>query len=195
MNHTRMSRIRRFVHVVGIDDAPFPPGFRGDVTVIAAVMSHARLDGVLTSKLRKDGINATDRLIAMIGKSRFYDQLHLVMLQGIAFGGFNVVDLPRLAGSLRLPVMAVCRRKPDMVVLRNTLMQSVPGGAKKWRLMQRAGPPHSVDHVYVQYSQLTPDEADGVVRALSIHSRVPEPLRLAHLIAGGLSGLPTRQRV
>ena len=36
------------------------------------------------------------------------------LLDGIAFGGFNVLDLPRLARTLRRPCVSVMRKLPDL---------------------------------------------------------------------------------
>ena len=39
-------------HVVGFDDAPFPPHHRGDVLVVGAVYAGTALHGVLSAKVR-----------------------------------------------------------------------------------------------------------------------------------------------
>jgi hypothetical protein len=49
-------------HVVGFDDAPFDHGHRGDVLLVGAVYAGARLDGVLSCKARRDGVNWTGAL-------------------------------------------------------------------------------------------------------------------------------------
>ena len=40
-----------------------------------------------------------------------------MLLDGIAFGGFNVVDLPALAESLGVPCASVMRRVPDLAAM------------------------------------------------------------------------------
>ena len=103
----------RCIHVVGFDDAPFERAFRGDVRVIGAVFAGERLDGVLSGRVRRDGANSTRVLAGMVRASRFFPQLHAVLLQGITFAGFNVVDLPALHALVGLPVLVVSRRQPD----------------------------------------------------------------------------------
>jgi endonuclease V-like protein UPF0215 family len=87
---------RRLSHVVGFDDAPFEREFRGNVPVIGAVFAGLRLEGVLRGDVRRDGANATRTLIDLVTSSKFQPQLQLILLQGIAFAGFNVVDLDAL---------------------------------------------------------------------------------------------------
>lgn len=174
-------------HVAGFDDAPFPPGWRGDVAVVGAVYAGARLDGVLTLRVRRDGRNATTRIARAVRESQFHAHLHLVMLQGIAVAGFNVVDLQGLAALLDRPVLVVARRAPDLERIRRALLTRVPGGARKWRLIQAAGPMEPVAGVYVQRAGLSLDEAEAAVRRFAVHGAIPEPLRTAHLIAGALA--------
>jgi hypothetical protein len=186
---------RRFSQVIGIDDGPFDPRHRGDVPVVGAVFSHLRLEGVLTTRVRRDGANATERLAAMIRASRFAPQLQVVLLQGIALAGFNVIDLHRLHRGLGIPVLVVSRRAPDLEAIRRALLDKVPGGRRKWRLIEAAGPMEAMEGVYVQRAGLEAGEAAALVRRYAVHSRIPEPLRTAHLIAGGLAEGGSRQRV
>lgn len=186
---------RTLSHVVGFDDGPFPLEHRGDVDLIGAVLTDLRLDGVLRGRVRRDGANATGAIMAVIEESRFREHLQAVLLQGIAFAGFNVVDIRALHTRFGLPVLAVTRRRPDLEAVRRALLGHVPGGARKWRLVERAGEPEPAAGVYVQRAGLDLGEAERLIRRLAVHGRIPEPLRTAHLIAGGIALLPTRQRV
>ena len=129
----------RISHVIGFDDAPFAPNHRGDVLVVGAVFAATRLEGVLSAKVRRDGVNATRVLTRMVTESRFHTHLQLVMLQGIALAGFNVIDIQGLSEALQLPVVVVCRRPPDLSAIRQALLTKVPGGVRKWALIEKAG--------------------------------------------------------
>jgi endonuclease V-like protein UPF0215 family len=185
---------KHFSHVIGFDDAPFPRTHRGDVLLVGAVYAGLRLDAVLSSKVRRDGANATQAIIKLISSSRFAGHLQLVMLQGIAFAGFNVVDLPLLHEALGLPVLVVMRRRPDMQTIKETLLNAVPGGKRKWRLIEQAGPVEPVQQVFVQRQGITLADADRTIRFLAVNSYIPEPLRTAHLIAGGITLGESRHR-
>lgn len=181
-------------YVIGFDDAPFERSHRGDVPVIGAVFNGPRLEGVLRSKVRRDGRNATKTLAEMIESSRFASSLQAVFVQGVTLAGFNVVDLYALQERVGLPVVAVCRRKPDLTKIRRALLGSVPGGVRKWRLIERLGPAEAFDGVYIQSPGLDGQEAAELVRRFAINSALPEPLRTAHLIAGALSQGESRHR-
>lgn len=182
------------VHVVGFDDAPFARSHRGNVLVVGAVFAGARLDGVISTRVRRDGANATRKLLDCLRNCRFFPQLQGVLLQGIALAGFNVVDVQRLSEASALPVLVVTRREPDLPSIRAALLGRVPGGAFKWRLIERAGPMEKVEGLYVQRCGLTRSEAAAWLAALRNNGRLPEPLRTAHLIAGGVTLGESRHR-
>jgi len=183
-----------YTHAVGFDDAPFPPGHRGDVLVVGVVYSGDRLEGVLSTRVRRDGINSTDQLIACLAGSRFRAQLQVVLLQGIAFAGFNVIDVHRLHGATGLPVIVAVRRSPNLAAIRRALLEKVPGGARKWALVEAAGPVEPVAGIYVQRVGIGTDAAASLIEAWQLHGKLPEPLRSAHLIAGGVVTGESRHR-
>ena len=116
------------------------------------------------------------------------------MLQGIALGGFNVVDIHRLHETLKLPVLVVARRAPDLKAIKEALLRNVRGGARKWAIIVRAGEMEAVEGVYVQRAGLTLKEAGKVIKRFAAHGKIPEPLRVAHLIAGGIASGESKGR-
>ncbi|MEE8157610.1 MAG: DUF99 family protein [Gammaproteobacteria bacterium] len=187
--------VAMFSHVVGFDDEPFEPGHRGDVGIVGAVFCELRLEGVLRGKVRRDGANATQTILSMIGESRFAPQLQAVLLQGIAVAGFNVVDVTKLYRELSIPVLVVVRKAPDLAAIKEALCTHVGGGVKKWRLIERLGPPQPAAGVMVQRIGIDYENCERLIERLAINSTIPEPLRTAHLIAAGVGSLKSRQRV
>jgi endonuclease V-like protein UPF0215 family len=181
-------------HVIGFDDAPFNPDHRGDVLVVGAVFCQLRLEGILSAKVRRDGANATRVLARMVSASRFAPQLQAVLLQGIAMAGFNVIDIAALHQRLGVPVIAVARRQPDMAAIRRALLTQVRGGQRKWALLERLGPMEAAAGVFVQRAGITLAETEALLKRLAVNSALPEPLRTAHLIAGGIVCGESRHR-
>ncbi|WP_437681176.1 DUF99 family protein [Sorangium sp. So ce131] len=188
------ARPRRLSHVIGVDDAPFARDHRGDVPVVGTVFAGLRLEGVLSTRVRRDGRNATTAIAAMVSGSRFYAQVQVVMLQGIAVAGFNVVDIASLRDALSLPVVVVARRLPNLEAIRDALLSRVRGGRRKWALIERAGAMEPVGGVYVQRAGISLEDTSALIARLSVHGNLPEPLRAAHLIAGGLTTGESRGR-
>ncbi len=184
----------RLSHAIAFDDAPFAPGHRGDVAVVGVVCAGNRPEGVLIGKVRRDGANATAALSRMVRGSRHRRHLRLILLQGIALAGFNVVDIQALAEQTGLPVLVVVRRRPDLDAVRHALLERVSGGRRKWRLVERAGPAEAMEGLWVQRAGIEPGDARRALRQFALHSRLPEPLRLAHLVAGAVGAGESRHR-
>lgn len=185
---------RRIGNVIGFDDAPFPRAHRGDIRLVGTVCSRTRLDGVLSGRVRRDGRNSTRVMTELLRASPFFAHVQAVLLQGIAVGGFNVVDAPGLSEALERPVLVVARRRPNLARIRRTLLESVPGGARKWRLIEQLGPMEPMRDVFVQRVGLSPAEARQLLAATTLHGNLPEALRLAHIIAGGVTTGRSRGR-
>lgn len=186
--------IRKFSHIIGFDDFPFARQHRNDVPIVGAIYSGPRLEGIVSGKVRRDGVNSTRELVRLVQDSKFGGHLQLVLLQGIALAGFNVVDVPRLHAALGLPVLVIARPAPRREAMRRALLERIPGGARKWALIERLGPMEPLRHVHVQRMGLSREEAERVLQETAINGTIPEPLRTAHLIAGGMATGESRGR-
>lgn len=103
-----------FSHAIGFDEAPFSREHRGDVPVYGTVFARHTLHGVVSGRVRRDGRNSTAKLARLVEVSGSAGDLHLILLQGVALAGFNVVDAPSLGRVADLPVLVVARRPPDL---------------------------------------------------------------------------------
>lgn len=186
---------RRFSHVVGFDDGPFTREHRGDVLVVGVVFSGLRMEGILSTKVRRDGANSTRVIARSVSRSRFAPQVRLILLQGIAFAGFNVIDIHGLHEDLGVPVVVVCRKPPNFDAIRKALLHKVRGGRRKWALIARCGEMERVNGVYVQRCGIDLADTARIIRGLAINGSMPEPLRIAHIVAGGVTLGESRHRV
>jgi uncharacterized protein len=180
-------------NVIGFDDAPFPSTHRGNVRIFGVVCSRTRLDGVVSGLVRRDGKNSTERMIELVEQNQFKDCVRAVLLQGIAVAGFNVVDVELLAARLGVPVVVIARRKPRLNLIRAAIAHT-RGAERKWRLIERAGSMEPLGNLWVQRVGISREATAGLLQATTLHGNLPEPLRLAHLIAGGATTGRSRGR-
>ncbi len=181
-------------NVVGFDDAPFPSSERGDVRLVGVVCSRTRMDGLLSGRVRRDGRNSTTTMIELVRTSQFHEHVRAVLLQGIAVAGFNVVDVHALHAGLGVPVVTVTRRMPRFARIKEALFGHTRGAKRKWDLICAAGQMEKVDCVFVQRVGIGLEDTRALLRATTLHGNLPEPLRLAHLIAGGITTGKSRGR-
>jgi hypothetical protein len=178
---------------VGIDDGPFEPRAEGKVLLVGAVFRGGRwLDGVLRAYIDVDGTNATQRMIEMVNRSRHKGQLRVIMVDGVTFAGFNVIDIREIFKGTGLPVIVVSRKMPDFRKVKKAL-KNLPNWRARWKMIQAAGKIYRLRSrpgaapVCMQMAGIKRADAEQVVKLTSTRSLVPEPLRVAHLIATGIA--------
>lgn len=192
MKHKSFRAIKPEIRVLGVDDGPFIPHTKGQVPVIGVVFRGGYwLEGVLYAKIVVDGFDATEKIVTMITSSPHYKQLRVIMLNGVTFAGFNVVDIKTLNAATKLPVITVTREKPDLEKIHKAL-KKLPKSQERWNTVLNAGKPFEVPtrsgkkKIYVQVAGISQDDAQKILRLTSTRSNIPEALRVAHLIASGI---------
>ena len=182
----KLLQLNRIIRVIGFDDAPFEnQNANRAVNVAGVVCAGSRFEGMVWGTVRKDGDDATAVLCQLLKQSKFYEQVHIVLIDGLAVGGFNLLDLPELAQRLQRPCVCVMRRQPDMVAIQKAL-ENLPDTAKRLELIRKAGPIHIQKPFYFQTQGGHPKTVGKVLQRLTVEGHVPEALRLAHLIGSAV---------
>lgn len=173
-------------HVLGVDDGPFDK-HRSRGTPLVAVMTEGAdlVEGVAITEFPVDGDDVTGFLADWIGGLRFRPALQAVVLGGITIAGLAVVDVAALAGRLGVPVVVVNRRAPENQRLAGALRAA--GLAERMALLERSPAAFELaPGLHVSAAGCDRETAAAVVRATRRKSGLPEPLRLAHLVAAAL---------
>ena len=181
--------IKDEVRILGFDDGPFKRGDKNTLVVGAVYRGGRWMDGVMSTRVSVDGLDSSEKLIKLVADRRFMD-VRVVMVDGIAFGGFNIVDINRVYEETGVPVIAVTRHMPDFKKIRAAL-KHLPDWQKRWTLIKKAGLPKPVEtkpgkRIHIQNAGISPPDAESIVKISSTRSLLPEPLRMAHLIARGI---------
>lgn len=185
MNLAKLLESRRQIRVLGLDDAHYEK-VRGSVVNVAGVVcSGIRFEGMLWGELSQDGLDATEKICGMVVGSKFAPQLHIALTDGITFGGCNVVELPVLAEQLKVPVAAVMRKHPNLEQFRNVVYK-LPAPEERWRRVEAAGPIHEIDGWVFQCIGEDPKIIAKTLTRLTDQGKVPEALRVAHLIGSAI---------
>ena len=182
---------------LGIDDAPFRFSDESVPVVGVVVQAPSYIEGVLTTLAEVDGHDATDRITAMVRGSRYRAGLAMVMVDGTAVGGFNVIDVDALHAAVDRPVVTVTRKKPDLAAIEAALHRRFDDWAERLRAITR----HRVEAlrtrhgtVWVTFVGATRTQVQEALVLTTVRGVVPEPLRVAHLIAAGIMRGESRGR-
>ena len=141
-----------------------------------------------------EGPDATEFLAEWIRRLRVAASLQAVALGGITIAGLGVVDVRALSRSAELPVLVTTRREPRDALLCEALASAGLGD----RVPLVRSSPRAVrleEGLYLAHAGARADEAERLVRATLRKSLLPEPLRVAHLVAAALVGGESRGRV
>ncbi len=193
MSHRSIRIVKPEIRVLGVDDGKFVPHSKTKVPVVGVVFRGGYwLEGVMSTRIAVDGFDSTAQISSMIKQSPHIGQLRVVMLNGVTFAGFNVVDMKALNDETGLPVVAVTARKPDLFKVQLAL-ENLPDSEERWKAILNSGKIFPVTTrkgklpVYVEAVGISEERAEEVLKLTATRSRLPEPLRVAHLVASGIS--------
>ncbi|MEM9075279.1 MAG: DUF99 family protein [Myxococcota bacterium] len=170
-------------NVIGFDDGPFQ-GVR--VPLLGAVYARERLDGVVTGEITRDGDEATQAIADLVLKSRFAEHIRCVMLQGLTFAGFDVVDLDALHRAVARPVLVVARKAPNLERM-NAALEKIEGANERRRRLESAGLMRPLAGVWIQSAGLSEAAAKATLELHTRYGAFPEPLRVAHLLGAAFA--------
>jgi len=178
------------LRILGIDDSPFRFDDEKAMVVGTIVRMPNYLEGVIKSEVTVDGTDSTETLVKMVAKSRFRDQIKLVMVDGIALAGFNVIDLGEVYSNLGIPVLTLTRDKPDLDKMKKALMKHFEDWRTRYGLITK----HELRVINTEHNPLYAcgigmdwSEFEELVRTSTVRGVVPEPIRMAHLIASAMA--------
>jgi endonuclease V-like protein UPF0215 family len=195
LSSKKFRAIKPEIRVLGVDDGMFTPHVKGSALIVGVVFRGGWwLDGVMSTRVEVDGFDATSKIASMVNGSPHHKQLRVIILDGVTFAGFNIVDIKKLFAETQLPVIAVTRDEPDFDDIHKAL-KNLPRSEARWKAVRNAGKITKVytrsrkESVYMETAGIHEEDAEKIIRLTSTRSSVPEPLRVAHLIASGTSTL------
>lgn len=176
--------------VLGLDDSRFT--FDDEFVNIVGVVMRADgyLEGVMVNKVRVDGDDANEVLARMINISRYKKQLRLVLTDGIAFGGFNIIDLERLNHDTALPAAGVTRKMPDFEDMKKALKGHFADWQARYEVICKGSIlkiPTQHSSIYAKGFGMDEEELILAIQRTILRGALPEPIRAAHMIATALA--------
>jgi len=151
------------------------------------------VEAVMKNEVTVDGRDANSVLETMLLSSRYLVQLKGILLDGIAVGGFNVIDIFRLAEKTGVPVVSVTRDRPDMENIFSALRKHFDDGEERVRIVAQGelveftfDTDREDMQLWGKYSGTDYKGALEILKLTTKRGAMPEPLRLAHLIGSAL---------
>ena len=182
--------LKEGVRILAIDDSILNRN-SGVSLAVGVIGRDGAIEGILSFKATIDGTDSTDLILNALKKSRFSSQIKLIALNGVTLSGLNIIDVDLLNRKTGLPILAMTRKRPRRTYLKRALLHDRKR-AEKARLISKLYSRIKTSRMHGYYVQrLGISEEDSsrfAVRAASM-------LRLAHMIASGVSRGESKGRV
>jgi len=188
------SSVRKPLRTVGVDDGGFqsqwsPIRRHGKAILAAVLLNEYWIDDIRVGEITVDGLDATEILANLLNHWEF----DAIFLSGVSFAGFNLIDAYAIYKKFQRPVIVVSGDKPDNMAVKDALQKHFTDWEVRWRIIRKLGRIYSAAPVvaepplYFEVVGLSARSAKLMIRALAVSSRLPEPIRVARLIARGLT--------
>jgi len=179
--------------VIGVEDGGFSRESLGygilKALLVCVLLRGTCIEDFQVDMITVDGLDASEKLITMLRKLSF----DVIMLAGVSFAGFNLVDPTLVFEKFHKPIVVISRTKPNNVAVKNALLLHFEDWQDRWSVFKKLGPIHEVvsmpgePPIYIEVIGATFDWATKLIRASASCCRIPEPIRVARLIARGLT--------
>ncbi len=177
------------IRILGIDDAHFIPHSHGHTKIVGVVMRlNGYIDGFLFRDITVDGNDSTEAVISML-KSKYAPDIRVIMTQGITVGGFNILDIRKICTETGKKVVVISRKKPDLEKIKKALRKNFYDYSKRISLIESV----EIEEInakgyklYIQRCGIEMEDAKRVIESLQIRGAIPEPIRIAHLVASAI---------
>ena len=178
--------------LLGVEDGSFN-AFSRDTdshTFLCGVsMTGGRIEDVLISRIEVDGFDATEKLLGMLNGV----EADAIILGGITFAGFNIIDPSLIFNEIGMPVIIYSGKKPDDEEMLFALKKHFDDWMERWKIVEGLGEVSELvvrpcdPPVYFETVGGSKEWAEVVLRSSALVCRIPEPVRVAGLVARGLS--------
>lgn len=160
----------------------------GEKSVLAGVIMRADrvIDGTGFELCTVGGTDSTEAVVNLHRRMHRED-VNVLMLNGCIISWFNVIDLNRVYKELGIPLICVTYDPSEGI--RHYFEKYFPGGWRERVTTYEANGPrseakiHTGFSIYLRCLGLEIDQAIKVLNRYILNGRVPEPLRVARLLA------------
>ncbi len=144
-----------------------------------------RIDGIALACITVGGNDATDGIFSIYKKLR-RDDINLVMLNGNVVSWFNIIDSQRIHSELGLPVISITYEESEG--LEYYIERYFPGDEERLERYRALGERVQMRlntgyDIFVRTHGISLKETRVVLNRFTLEGRIPEPLRVARLLA------------
>lgn len=176
------------VRALGVAESASPQADRSTLAG-AVVRADGRTDGFGLETCTVGGTDATqavEEIYHQLGR----EDIHFVMVAGIALAWYNILDITALHDSLERPIISVSFEESPG--LSEAIKEGVENPAPRLEIYQslpeRIPVTLNGERRYIRWAGCSEDKAREVVQSFTPGGGRPEPIRVARLLARAVDG-------
>ena len=151
-----------------------------------------RIDGFGFSRITVGGDDATEGVLKIFDDLDRKD-VNAILLNGTVISWFNIIDIDCVFETIAIPTISLTYEESEG--LEDYIQEYFSNPDEKIRLYRKLGAREPLNlktgyQVYARSLGATFQEAKGLLNAFTLDGKVPEPLRVARLLARRLRELP-----
>jgi len=144
-----------------------------------------RIDGLALSSITVSGDDATSGVLD-IWRQLDRDDINAILLSGAVISWFNIIDIQQIFEVMKIPL--ACLTYEESPGLEKYIMEYFPEPDHKLSLYHRLGQREMISlrtghFVYIRALGMDAGQARVLLNKFTLDGRVPEPLRVARLMA------------
>lgn len=179
---------------IAITSGPIDRAKRNKTLIVGAVYRETYIEGLLSTRVTVDGIDSTAQIIKMIKGSRFRDQIRILLFNGIALAGLNIINPKLLEKKLKMNVVLLNRRRQNAKDLINALNESSRITRKNTRERAKVVEEHSSTKILKARNLFLQSGLDDHYLR-NFADKAFEALRISHIISRGISSGESKGRL
>ncbi len=183
MNHIRLEK-------KGLRGLAIAESFReaDKISTLAGIIMRRDfiIDGFVFGRTTLEGNDATESILSMYEKLGRQD-ISFVLLSGLIISMYNIIDIKKLWQRIKLPIIGVTYEESDGI--EDAIKYHFPN-AYEYKIIQyrKLGSRtkvslHTNHEIYLRIEGCEINEAKRLLDALTLQGAIPEPLRVAQLLA------------
>jgi endonuclease V-like protein UPF0215 family len=141
-----------------------------------------------------DGLDATERTLEVLSDFLSLGIKTEVLMSGsVPIAGFNLIDPQEVLRKAGVPSIFVLKDRPDSTAVKGALSRHFADWERRLAVIEGAGEVHAFmtpggegEEVIIECVGISPAEAFMIARGVTVFGRVPEPVRLARMVAKAL---------
>lgn len=144
------------------------------------------IDGFVFGKCTVEGNDATDEILDMYFRLN-RDDISYIMISGLIISMYNIVDIKKIWQVTKIPVIGVTYEESEGIedAIIHHFPNSYEGKLEQYHKLGKRIPMtlHTDHKLYVRNEGCSFDESKKILDMLTLQGSIPEPLKVAQLLA------------